>query len=129
MAHVLQHPGLKGHKLLILSPNFIPHEDIESIQAKFPELKIVAHQQPFELKDPYAKLSEEEWKDVTVAMTGSALPPLNAAPNLQLVQLCNAGTNHISHQPFYKDSSVPFCTAGGVHGYVSRCKELRVYTD
>ena len=102
---------------MILSPYVTHADDIESVKVKVPGLNVVVRQQPFELNDPCAEVDQKEWSDVTILMTGSALPPLSVAPNLQLVQLCNAGVNHVAHEPFFKDTEVPFCTAGGVHGY------------
>lgn len=116
MTSKTESPILQGHKLLILSPQPVNPKSVESLRTKFPDLNIVVRQQGFYVTDPYAEVSEQEWKDVTVALTGSALPPLDAAPKLRLVQLCSAGVNQMAHHPFFKETDIPFCTAGGVAG-------------
>lgn len=55
--------------------------------------------------------------DATVLVTLSALPLSRAAaPNLKLIHICSAGTNHLVDQPIYKDSSITITTSSGMHG-------------
>ncbi|KAH7399289.1 hypothetical protein BKA66DRAFT_160330 [Pyrenochaeta sp. MPI-SDFR-AT-0127] len=36
--------------------------------------------------------------------------------NVNLIQFFSAGTNHIAKHPIYTDSTIPLCSANGVHG-------------
>jgi hypothetical protein len=119
-ANTESNPTLKGHKLLLLSPWPTPQPALASLHAKFPDLEVVVHQHPFENRDPFARQPREGWKDVTVLLTGAALPDdVRDVPVLQYVQLVSAGANHIVQKPVFKDTEIPFCTANGVHGCVS----------
>lgn len=113
----VSNPTLKGHKLLLLSPWPTPQDALDSLHAKFPDLDVVVHRQPFENRDAYAFQAKPEWEDVTVLLTGAALPDdVEDAPKLQYVQLVSAGANHIVQKPIFKDTDISFCTANGVHG-------------
>ncbi|KAK5652887.1 hypothetical protein OQA88_9553 [Cercophora sp. LCS_1] len=105
---------LKGHRLVILMPMEIPTVFLEPIQAKYPDLKIEAHRTEWGSKA--SPIPEEDWKDVTILLTFLPFPTPEQAPNLQYVQLISAGANHILDVPLFKDTSIPFCTANGVHG-------------
>lgn len=111
-----ENPTLKGHKLVLLSPWPTPQATIDGLRARFADLQIVVRQQPWENGDPDALLKREEWRDVTVLLTGSALPAKEDAPRVQYVQLLSAGVNHLVEKPLFKDTQIPFCTANGVHG-------------
>jgi hypothetical protein len=57
------------------------------------------------------------YKRASILATLSWLPPsAKNAPNLDLVQLFSAGSNHIAQHPIYTDSDIPLATASGVHG-------------
>lgn len=107
---------LKGHKLLIIMTMDIPSDSIASIQSRYPDLKIEIHRTEWGTKA--SPIPEEEWKDVTLLVTYFPFPTPDQAPNLQYVQLISAGANHILDNPLFKDTTIPFCTANGVHGYV-----------
>lgn len=109
-------PTLRGHKLLLLSPWPTPDSAVEALRARFPDLGVVVRQQGFEDGNPYSLVTKEEWKDVTILLTGSALPDKADAPRVQYVQLLSAGSNHIVEKPLFKETEIPFCTANGVHG-------------
>lgn len=111
-----ENPTLRGHKLLILSPWPTPQATVDALQARFADLAIVVRQQGFEDADPNSLVKKEEWKDVTVLVTGTALPEREDAPQICYVQLMSAGSNHIVKKPLFKDTEIPFCTANGVHG-------------
>ncbi|KAF4835142.1 D-2-hydroxyacid dehydrogenase [Colletotrichum tropicale] len=109
-------PTLKGQKLLILS-QFKPDEDFYAkLHSQFPDLKVVYHELGFPEKKPGSTFDESEWKDVTILLTGSALPDPEQAPKLQYVQLQSAGANHILKHPLFTDTDAVFATANGVHG-------------
>lgn len=111
-------PTLKGHQLLLLSPWTTPQDTIDTLRAKFPDLDVLVHQQAFDNRDAYAQQAKPDWKDVTILLTGGALPDIGDAPKLQYVQLVSAGANHIVEKPIFRDTEIPFCTANGVHGRV-----------
>uniref|UniRef100_L2FHD7 D-isomer specific 2-hydroxyacid dehydrogenase n=1 Tax=Colletotrichum fructicola (strain Nara gc5) TaxID=1213859 RepID=L2FHD7_COLFN len=109
-------PTLKGQKLLILS-QFKPDDDYYAkLHSQFPDLKVVYHELGFPEKKPGSTFDESEWKDVTILLTGSALPDPEQAPKLQYVQLQSAGANHILKHPLFTDTDAVFATANGVHG-------------
>lgn len=122
--------NLNGHKLLVLlgvtgppkillGAVFRP-EWIAELKELFSGLEIVIvegsiwNTPAFEQKFP-----EKEWKDVTILVTGSALPAAHIAPKLEYVQIQSAGANHILQNPLFDDADIALCTASGVHGYGS----------
>lgn len=59
----------------------------------------------------------EIYKDVTILFTLSALPHSpEACPNLKLIHISSAGTNHIANSSIYKDTLIPLTTSSGIHG-------------
>lgn len=105
---------LQGQKLLYLLDGMwkISDEEIAAVKQKYPDLEIQFGAKP-------SDISKEEWKDVTILVSGSGpdgLPDKEDAPNLQYVQLASAGANSIVDHPLYTDTDVAFCTANGVHG-------------
>ncbi|KAF6804570.1 d-isomer specific 2-hydroxyacid dehydrogenase [Colletotrichum sojae] len=109
-------PTLEGHKLLILSQFKPTDEYLARLHKQFPGLKVVFHELNFPERAPRPGFDREEWKDVTVLLTGSALPAPEDAPRLQYVQLQSAGANHVLQNPLFKETDVAFATANGVHG-------------
>lgn len=109
--------GLAGHKLLLLSPWPLPEDCIPNIKKAHPELEIIGRHQ--EWMNTTIDLPPEEWKDITILVTGSTLPDASRgelAPKLQYVQLFSAGANHIAGHTVFQDHEVAFCGANGVHG-------------
>lgn len=105
---------LQGHKLivLLLSSSYTPSDkDVEELRSKYPDLTVqVANQ---------ADLTEEDWKDVTILLTGfsrATLPKKDEVPKLEYVQLTSAGANLVVSDPLFSETDVAFCTANGVHG-------------
>lgn len=108
--------SLQGHKLLILTP-WRPTEDFfDRLRSEHPGLEVVYHALDWQAKKPGSDFPEKEWEDVTILLTGSALPSREAAPKLAYVQLMSAGANHILENPLFLKTDVAFCTANGVHG-------------
>ncbi|KAK1981501.1 D-isomer specific 2-hydroxyacid dehydrogenase [Colletotrichum cereale] len=107
---------LKGHKLLILSQWTPPQGYLDRLRSEYPGLAVVHHELGWADRKPGAGFDPDEWKDVTILLTGSALPAIDEAPKLRYVQLQSAGANHILQNPLFKDTDVSFCTANGVHG-------------
>lgn len=104
---------LQGHKLLVLLGDVWKpsSEELQALRQKYPDLEI----QTGSKKD----VTKEEWKDVTLLVTGynrEGLPELEDVPKLQYIQLSSAGANAVVDDPLYKDTDVAFCTANGVHG-------------
>ncbi|KAK4184692.1 oxidoreductase-like protein [Podospora australis] len=106
---------LRGHKLLMITPWEQPAEFIDQLAVEFPDLKVAAYRQQ-EWEQQTAPFPEEEWQDVTILLTFTVLPTPKQAPRLEYVQLMSAGANHVLELPMFKDTTVPFCTANGVHG-------------
>lgn len=107
--------SLKGHKLLILSPWKPPAEYVRKLQEEHPGLEVVHYELAWGGKAS-GKVPQEEWKDVTILLTGSSLPSREEAPKLEYVQLMSAGANHILNHPLFLGTEIAFCTANGVHG-------------
>uniref|UniRef100_A0A8H7K9T7 D-isomer specific 2-hydroxyacid dehydrogenase NAD-binding domain-containing protein n=1 Tax=Bionectria ochroleuca TaxID=29856 RepID=A0A8H7K9T7_BIOOC len=107
---------LKGHKLVLYAPRPTPPEAVAHLKAKFPGLEIAVYHKQFFDTDPYQDISREEWKNVTILVTGSMIPDPEAVPKLQYVQLFSAGANHVVNKPLFQETDVALCTANGVHG-------------
>lgn len=112
--------SLKGHKLLMLvpAPFLPPPEYLEHLSRRFPGLEIFTHAR--EWADGSAPVPSADggwrWEDITILITGSALPDKEQAVKLQYVQLLSAGANHILKHPLFAETDITFCTANGVHG-------------
>ncbi|RWA10658.1 hypothetical protein EKO27_g4435 [Xylaria grammica] len=110
---------LVGHKLLILSQLDMPDGYREHLRTKYPGLRVVHSR-----FNPWAAhvdatipgITDEDWAEVTVLLTGPRLPTIEEAPRMQLVQLQSAGANYVLENPLFKDTKIPFCTANGVAG-------------
>lgn len=125
---------LKGHKLLVLAGvtgppkillrmGFEP-EWIAELHELFPDLEVVSVEDvEWNTPEFQKKFPDKEWKDVTILVTGSALPAPDIAPKLEYVQLQSAGANHVLNHPLIRDTNVALCTASGVHGYEIPCFE------
>lgn len=108
-------PTLKGHKLLILSPDHPDPAELATLRERFPDLVIATFAVPWAVKVA-ENVTAADWEDVTILLTGNTLPPTpETAPKLQYVQLLSAGANLILDHPVFKDTDVAFCTANGVH--------------
>jgi lactate dehydrogenase-like 2-hydroxyacid dehydrogenase len=112
----MANPTLRGHKLLVFNP-FPPQGlSFEPLKKDFPHLEVQIVQLGWHDKDAHSMVSDEEWEDVTILLTASALPEIEKAPTLQLVQLQSAGSNHVHENPLYRETDITFCTVNGVHG-------------
>lgn len=132
---------LKGHKLAILlgvtgPPKMLlgetlQAEEIAELKSRFPDLDIVTVEGvALDSEELRLKWKDEDWKDVTILVTGSALPEVGQAPRLEYVQLQTAGANHLFSHPLFRKTDVAFCTASGVHGYVleQHADQIQIHT-
>lgn len=112
--------SLEGHKLLLLSHLAPPEGYLEKLRTKFPGLKTEYRETQWPSRAPGGDgFTDDDWKDVTILLTGNAFPPSReAAPKLQYVQLQSAGANMILKHPLFTDTDVVFATGNGVHGCV-----------
>ncbi|KAK5627569.1 hypothetical protein RRF57_003284 [Xylaria bambusicola] len=117
-AVVAPNKDLEGHTLLILTNEDLPDGYEKHLRAKFPGLKLVhSHFNPWlNTNAPIPNVTDEDWEEVTVLLTGPRLPTIKEAPKLQLVHLQSAGANYVLENPLFKDTKIPFCTANGVAG-------------
>jgi phosphoglycerate dehydrogenase-like enzyme len=105
--------------LLFTVPEPEPTEVISKLRKRFPQIEIKWLEVPFSfspklIEDSYDK---ELFKDATILCTFAGLPKHQSdAPNLQVLQLLSAGSNHIQDHWIYTDSDVQICTASGIHG-------------
>ncbi|KAH7323020.1 D-isomer specific 2-hydroxyacid dehydrogenase [Stachybotrys elegans] len=116
LVQVVPHKPLQGHKLLVLVPGGPPPSSLDRIRRAFPGLEVVCREKAWADADAAAGVPDDDWKDTTILVTGSALPTRDVAPKLQYVQLMSAGANHVLDHPMFKEPDVAFCTANGVHG-------------
>ncbi|KAI2631077.1 hypothetical protein GGR54DRAFT_585386 [Hypoxylon sp. NC1633] len=116
-AEMSTNKDLNGHKLLILIPVELPEGYVDSLHKAFPGLEVV-HESWDTWVEPTlpTTMSDEDWKTVTILLTGAKFPTKEAAPNLQLIQLQSAGANFVLDNPLFTDTDIAFCTANGVAG-------------
>ncbi|OTA99104.1 hypothetical protein M426DRAFT_68412 [Hypoxylon sp. CI-4A] len=108
---------LKGHKLLLLVPWDPPSGYIDSLNKTYPGLEVIhANWDTWQQQTLPSHITEEDWKSVTILLTGARFPTKEAAPNLKLVQLQSAGANFVLDNPLFTDTDIAFCTANGIHG-------------
>ncbi|KAL7626145.1 hypothetical protein AAE478_002915 [Parahypoxylon ruwenzoriense] len=108
---------LRGHKLLLLVPWEPPVGYIDDLHQKFPGLEVIhSNWDTWRETSLPSNIADEDWKTITILLTGPKFPTPEAAPNLQLVQLQSAGANYILDNPLFTDTDIAFCTANGVHG-------------
>ena len=116
LIRMTENPTLAGHKLLVLTQWAPPNSWLKDLQAKYSGLKVVYHHLEWSEKQPGKDFPHDEWKDVTILLTGNAIPSRETAPKLQYIQLTSAGANQILKNPLFLETDVAFCTANGVHG-------------
>ncbi|KAK6719411.1 hypothetical protein SNK05_002548 [Fusarium graminearum] len=111
---------LKGHKAVILLNTESPRTQVDVIQKRFPSLVIKTFIEKKRGEPLEPEFDEEEWKDTTIILTAVAtvhlLPRPEQAPHLQYVQLTSAGADYFIKNPLFTDTTIPICTASGVHG-------------
>ncbi len=108
--------GITGPPQMLIGTQFHP-EWVFELEHLFPDLEIVKVQGEAARKGLVQDvLSEKEWKDVTVVLTGSFIPHPDQAPDLRYVQLQSAGANHVLSHPVAIETDIDICTASGVHG-------------
>ena len=102
--------------LLALLPWQPSEESLQRIRDAYPGVAIAAHKVEWGVKGVPDVITREQLANVTILLTGTALPDKEAVPQMRLVQLGSAGANHVLEHPLFKDTDVKFCTANGVHG-------------
>lgn len=124
-------PTLKGHKLVDLFGATGPPVPmvgmafepawITEIKGLFPDLEIIRSAgRPHDEESVLNQVSDEEWKDATIIVTGKALPRPELVPKLRYVQLQTAGANYMLRHPSITNTTAELCTASGIHGLVCR---------
>ncbi|KAF6229873.1 hypothetical protein HO133_004210 [Letharia lupina] len=112
-------PDSKPEHLLVILPFKEPTEIFNRIRKNHPNIKITFKSLLF-TSTPWMgeeDIPKEIYKDVTILVTLSALPPSpEACPNLRLIHFFSAGTNHIANSPIYTSTSIPLTTSSGIHG-------------
>ncbi|KID65373.1 NAD(P)-binding domain protein, partial [Metarhizium brunneum ARSEF 3297] len=114
--HVDVNNTLQGHKLLLLCPWRVLPEHLDHLHKRFPDLAIESRRQSWNSVLDCDDNPEQLWKDVTILVTCSALPSAEQAPRLEYVQLLTAGADPVLRKPIFKQKTITFCTANGVHG-------------
>lgn len=110
--------GVTGPPLLVLGAVFQPSW-IAQLKDLFPDLEIVSNQDESRDGDEFLKeISEDEWREATIIVTGKTLPEPELLPNLRYIQLQTAGANHMLNHPSVTGTRAALCTASGIHGSV-----------
>lgn len=106
---------------LLMLIEWVPKpEAIAKLQERFPNLRIIDYRTTNYLGDSSYDIDAELLKEVTVLMTYKHWPKVELLPKLKIVQLLSAGCNHVMDGDIWKTRpDVKFCTANGVHPYVS----------
>ncbi|RFU75383.1 d-isomer specific 2-hydroxyacid dehydrogenase [Trichoderma arundinaceum] len=98
--------GVTGPPKILLGITFQP-EWIDELSELFPGLEIVTVESAaWNSQSFHEKFPDKAWKDVTILVTGSALPAADIAPKLEYVQLQSAGANHVLGHPLIRDTNV-----------------------
>ena len=108
----------KDHVLFTL-PFGEPKETLHKLSAKFPQNEFTWAPVPYAVahKEIEDALPPETFKDTTILVTFSGLPKHKEdAPNLKILQLVSAGSNHIQDTWIWEDEKIEVCTASGIHG-------------
>lgn len=108
----------KDH-LLFAVPAPEPPNVIDDLRKEFPHIEITWQKVPFtfDFKVIADSLPKDIWDGVTILCTFAAFPKdRKAAPDLKLVQLLSAGSNHVQDLWIWKDEDITICTASGIHG-------------
>ncbi|KAL6900053.1 hypothetical protein GGI43DRAFT_427774 [Trichoderma evansii] len=74
---------LRGHKLLILTPQECPQSYLASLRGRFPDLQVVARTTAFDTVAYNDTVPVDYWDGVTILMTGSSLPTVEQAAKLE----------------------------------------------
>ncbi|KIW47949.1 uncharacterized protein PV06_00597 [Exophiala oligosperma] len=105
--------GLAQDTILILVPAEPRQEVIDSLQSRYPGVKIhwrTVYGTPITVED----IPKTIWDTVTI-LWGFQIPKDAVTPNLRFVQLSSAGADHWASNPHYQDPNVVFCTSNGAH--------------
>lgn len=111
--------GPKPEHLLVILPFKEPVEIFDRIRKNHPNIRITFRSLLY-TSTPWKgmeEIPEEIYKDATILATLSALPPTpESCPELQLIHIFSAGSNHLADSPIYKTTSIPLTTSSGIHG-------------
>ncbi|EON64329.1 hypothetical protein W97_03560 [Coniosporium apollinis CBS 100218] len=111
--------GGPADKMLIVLPFPEPKAIIDRIRKQHPNIEITfVHLKFAEVAwKTYKEVPKEIYKDKTILVTLSALPPTpEDCPHLELIHFFSAGTNHIANHPIYTDTKITLTTSSGIHG-------------
>lgn len=102
--------------LLILMPWTPSPEWILSLSEQGGGINVRSHKiDMYATTDLPTEITRDTWANVTVLFTWKTFPRPEMTPRLQYVQLLSAGCNQIVDLPLFEDTSIPFCTANGIH--------------
>lgn len=105
--------------LLVLMSWDLPLWFIEKISVVSPGIKLITRRTVRGAQEVPDDIPQDIWDSVTVLFTWIEVPSKEKAPKLRYVQLLTAGCNHMMEKPIFGDPDVIFCTANGVHPYVT----------
>ncbi|KAF1812144.1 2-hydroxyacid dehydrogenase [Eremomyces bilateralis CBS 781.70] len=110
----------KPEKLLCVLPLPAPPNLEQQMKEKHPEMDFEYIFHRFDTRNALACVKDivppEKFQSATVLVTLTMLPDPADCPNLELIHVFSAGTNHIANHPIFTNTKIPICTATGVHG-------------
>jgi phosphoglycerate dehydrogenase-like enzyme len=111
--------GPPNDYLLFTVPAPEPKDVTSSLRKRFPQIDItwVEVDFSFSFADIEDKIPKDVFAKTTILCTFAGLPKNKEdAPDLEVLQLLSAGSNHIQNHWIYTESDVTICTASGIHG-------------
>lgn len=96
-----------------------PQKNVEALKEANPDLEVYSHVTEFTATEFPKEVPEKILKDTRVLLTWKLFPKQEQVPKLEYVQLMSAGCNQIQGLSLFEDTKIPFCTANGVHPYVT----------
>lgn len=111
---------LKGDKLLVFLPIHPPPGWLDKVNQHFPDLEV--RWELARVEKTGLSSVDDLPRDVLAGVTMLCLyppPSPETMRGVRFVQLASAGSDLWAREPSYLDPEVRFCSASGVHPYVS----------
>ncbi|KAF2132652.1 hypothetical protein P153DRAFT_333110 [Dothidotthia symphoricarpi CBS 119687] len=99
-------------------PENAAKKGIEKVEEEFEDVEVRYYYSRVEKGRPVQiDIPEDLIHRATYICTLFWLPPTaSSIPSIKFIQFFNAGINNVATHPIYTDSTIPLCSANGVHG-------------
>ncbi|TLD05827.1 uncharacterized protein PgNI_09035 [Pyricularia grisea] len=105
-----------NHVLLILMPWDPDSAWLASLANASPGIEVHSFKISYRDEKIPEEVPADLWARTTVLFTWRSFPTLEMVPNLQVVQILSAGSDHLQRVQLFKEQTdIKFCTANGVH--------------